>query len=289
MSFSERPQAIERDLTARGARVRFVEAGDGPPLVLLHDFLSSHAQWDDVIEPLARSFRVIAVDLPGFGDSEKPDPARYDYGFGAFAEAIVDLAAALHLPRISVCGQGMGAAVAISLAASHPHVVDRLVVAAPSIYAEKKSRGMRIAQVPLIGPLAFTQLYGRRFFDSQFKYAILTPHLRVRLDALFDRFNEPQARRAALATLTATSDVRPIVARLPRVLAPSLILSTRHARSGQRLAKELSGSTLEVLECDFSPAEEQPAQFGNYVARFLATPPPKPRPRKVASPKPGVA
>lgn len=288
MSFSERPQAVERDLTARGARVRFVEAGEGAPLVLVHDFLASHAQWDDVVEPLARQFRVIAIDLPGFGDSEKPDPARYDYGFGAFAEAIVDLVAALQLPRVSICGQGMGAQIAIALAASHPHVVDRLILTSPAVYAEKKKPAVRVAQVPIVGSLAFTQLYGRRFFDSQFGYSEITPKIRARLDALFDRFNEPQARRAALATLVATGDLRPIVARLSRVQAPSLILSTRSARTSQRLSKELNGSTLEVLSCAFSPAEEQPEIFERHVARFLVAPPPKARPRKTVS-KLGIA
>src|SRR5262245_24682034 len=66
-----------RDVAARGARIRFVEAGSGPPLLLLHDFLSSHVAWDDVVPELAAHFRVIVPDLPGFGESEKPPPGRY--------------------------------------------------------------------------------------------------------------------------------------------------------------------------------------------------------------------
>ncbi|MGH7272127.1 MAG: alpha/beta fold hydrolase, partial [Polyangiaceae bacterium] len=55
------PQAsIVRDVAARGARIRFVEAGEGPPLILIHDYLESHASWDEVLPRLAGRFRVIA-------------------------------------------------------------------------------------------------------------------------------------------------------------------------------------------------------------------------------------
>ena len=94
-----RPPAV-RDVAARGARIRFVDAGRGAPLVLVHDYLASHVTWDDVLAPLSRRFRVIAPDLPGFGESEKPPPGRYRYDFEAFSESLVDLVAAvgqLHL------------------------------------------------------------------------------------------------------------------------------------------------------------------------------------------------
>src|ERR1700723_2693272 len=84
-----------RDVAARGARIRFVEAGDGPPLVLVHDYLASRVAWDDVLGGLSARFRVIAPDLPGFGESEKPPPSRYRYDFESFCESLADLIAAV--------------------------------------------------------------------------------------------------------------------------------------------------------------------------------------------------
>src|ERR1019366_9547263 len=84
---------ITRDVAARGARIRFVEVGEGPPLVLVHDYLASRVAWDDVIPGLSAHFRVIAPDLPGFGESEKPPPGRYRYDFDAFCESLADLIA----------------------------------------------------------------------------------------------------------------------------------------------------------------------------------------------------
>ena len=59
---------------------------------------------DDVIDLLAAHFHVIAPDLPGFGDSAKPSPSRYEYGFSAFAESMADLIAGLGVGRVHVAG-----------------------------------------------------------------------------------------------------------------------------------------------------------------------------------------
>src|SRR5579872_6883065 len=146
-------QAVTRDVAARGARIRFVEAGAGPPLVLVHDYLASRVAWDDVLPRLAPRFRVIVPDLPGFGESEKPPPGRYRYDFGAFSESLVDLLAALGVGRVSVCGHALGGAVALKLAATHPHVVDRLVLVNALVYPPRQDPLSRIAGMPIIGPL----------------------------------------------------------------------------------------------------------------------------------------
>src|SRR5471030_443963 len=83
-------QPTTRDVAARGARIRFVEIGEGPPLVLVHDYLASRVAWDDVLPALSARFRVIAPDLPGFGESEKPPPGRYRYDFESFCESLAD-------------------------------------------------------------------------------------------------------------------------------------------------------------------------------------------------------
>ena len=56
-----------------GVRVHYQEKGTGTPLILIHGFTSSVFSWKDVFEPLSKNFRVIAVDLKGFGFSSKPD------------------------------------------------------------------------------------------------------------------------------------------------------------------------------------------------------------------------
>jgi pimeloyl-ACP methyl ester carboxylesterase len=272
-------QPITRDVAARGARIRFVEAGDGPPLVLVHDYLASRVAWDDVLWRLAERFHVIAPDLPGFGESEKPPPSRYRYDFDAFSESLVDLASAMGLVRLSLCGHAMGGAVALTLAATYAHFVDKLVLVNPLVYPPRLDAVARIASVPILGPLIFKQLFGRTLFRSRFlspgRTAANGPSAR-RIDHLFELFDAPAAREAAYATMHAMLDTRPLMASVPRVTTPTLVVWGRANRSspveqGRRLARELGGSRFEVLDCGSSPAEECPAAFTSAVTSFLAS------------------
>ncbi len=274
-------QPTTRDVAARGARIRFVEAGDGPPLVLIHDYLASRVAWDDVMPALSARFRVIAPDLPGFGESEKPPPSRYRYDFDAFCESLADLFAAAGLGRVSLCGHAMGGAVALTLAATYAHVVDKLVLVNPLVYPPRPDTLSRIAGVPVLGPLVFKQLYGRALFRSRFLGHGQGPAgddqgaAARRVDHLFDLFDVPAAREAAYATMLAMLDTRPLTASVPRVSAPTLVAWGRANRAspveqGRRLARELGGARFEVFDCGRSPAEECPEAFASVVTSFLS-------------------
>ena len=269
-------EPVIRDVNARGTRVRFVEAGVGPPLLLVHGYLSSHRTWEDVTPALAERFRVIAPDLPGFGESEKPSPSRYAYGFDAFADSLADVVAALGLSRVAVCGHGLGGAVGLTLAAKHPSLVDHLVLVGPHVYSARLGFMSRVAGVPIVGPVAFKQLYGRAMFRRFFKehvYGTGEPPWH-RIDTHFDLFNVPAAREAAFATTQALLDTRAIVAQVPRVTVPSLVVWGRGDRcapiaDGRRLSRELRGARFEVLESGHAPQEECPQAFAHVMTRFL--------------------
>lgn len=257
-------------MAARGARIRFTEAGEGPPLVLVHDYLASRVAWEDVQPYLATRFRVIVPDLPGFGESEKPPPSRYRYDFDGFAESLVDLLAAIGVGRVSVCGHAMGGAVALTLAATHPHVVDKLVLVNALVYPPRQDALSRLAGMPVIGPLVFKQLYGRTLLRARFDGAS-SRHV----DRLFEIFDVPAAREAAYATMLSMLDTRPLTASVPRVTAPTLVAWGRSYRAspleqGRRLARELGGARFEVFDCGRSPAEECPEAFASVVTSFLA-------------------
>jgi len=269
---------ITRDVAVRGARIRFVEAGEGPPLLLVHDYLASRVAWDDAIPSLSRQFRLIVPDLPGFGESEKPPPSRYRYDFDAFSESLVDLIAAIGLGRVSVCGHAMGGAVALTLAAMHADVVDKLVLVNPLVYPPLPDAMSRIAGIPIVGPIAFKQLYGRWLFRSRFlgkERSGTNGASARRVDHLFELFDVPAAREAAYATMRVMLDTRPLTASVPRVTAPTLVVWGRESRRspvehGRRLARELRGARYEVFDCGHSPAEEVPQAFASAVTAFLA-------------------
>lgn len=267
------------DVTVGTVRVRVLEAGEetAPPLLLVHGLLFSHSEWDDIVEPLARRYRVIAPDLPGFGDSEKPSPARYAYGVDAFAESMADLIAAFGLRRVFVVGHGLGGAIALTLAAQHAELCEKVVLVDAMIYPYALSLRAKLPLLPIIGGVIFKQLYGRAMFRAYFESEVYSKGFEIpwaRIDALYDCFNVPAARESAYTTMRATLDTRTVVARIGRVRAPTMIVWGRDDKlypmaSGQRLAREIDKSRLCVLETGNSPHEERPTEFIDAVTDFL--------------------
>ena len=113
-----------------GAAINLVRGGDGPPLLLLHGYPQTHVMWHKVAPELARHFTVVAPDLRGYGDSDKPagggDHAVYSKR--AMAEDQVQVMAALGFGRFDVVGHDRGARVGHRLALDHAECVRRQVV-----------------------------------------------------------------------------------------------------------------------------------------------------------------
>lgn len=120
--------ASEQVVTIDGRRWNYLEAGQGPPLVLLHGFTGSKEGWLPIIGELSRHHRVLAPDLPGWGYLA-PDLAEPPYGYGADAARLAAFSAAL-LPgqRFDLVGHSMGGGIAALFAARYPDRVDRLVL-----------------------------------------------------------------------------------------------------------------------------------------------------------------
>lgn len=278
--YGPRRMLVPKDVSARGARIRFVEAGAGAPLLLVHDFAATREVWTASLMRFAQSYRVIAFDLPGFGASEKPDPQRYGYGWDAFADSIFDLVAALGLGRVHVCGHGMGGGVALSLAARHTALVHKLILVSPLVFPPKEHALERSGRVPVLGAVLWRQVVGLALFKAFVASTVYSGAARIPLgrgEELYEAFNAPAGRQAAHATLVAKSDTRPLVARLPRVNAETLVVWGRNdavapVEHGRRLARELRGR-FEVLECGRCPPDEEPDTFAQAVTAFLEASP----------------
>ena len=113
------------EIVLHGHRVSYRQAGWGPVVVLIHGITGSSVTWEEVIEPLAERYTVVAPDLLGHGESAKP---RGDYSLGAYASGIRDLLAALGHSRATVVGHSLGGGIAMQMAYQFPERIDRLVL-----------------------------------------------------------------------------------------------------------------------------------------------------------------
>ena len=142
--------------------------GSGPPLLLIHGIAGSSRTWRDVIPRLTDRFTVIAPDLMGHGQSEKPTG---DYSLGAFASGIRDLLEVLGIDRTTVVGQSFGGGVAMQLAYQHPERCERLVLVDSGGLGREVSWMLRFMTLPgseYVMPVIFPG-FVRDWGDSLFR------------------------------------------------------------------------------------------------------------------------
>jgi pimeloyl-ACP methyl ester carboxylesterase len=141
-------------LELEGSWIRYAIAGGGPPVLLVHGWLSSSRIWERLAGRLAQRFTVYSLDLTGFGESDKP---LSGYGVRNGSRLLYAFCAHFGLTRASVIGHDLGGAMAVKLAADHPDVVGRLVlVSAPADENQiDLPTTLWLATLPVIGPIFY--------------------------------------------------------------------------------------------------------------------------------------
>ena len=132
-----------RSVDTGGHRVFYREAGDpkAPAVLLLHGFPTSSHMFRDLIPELARRYRVIAPDLPGFGYSDAPSRADFTYSFEAIANVIDAFTTAVGLERFAIYVFDYGAPIGFRLATRHPEKITAVISQNGNAYLEGLSEG----------------------------------------------------------------------------------------------------------------------------------------------------
>src|SRR3954463_9738431 len=142
----ERQGMVEHEeITLHGHCVSYRRAGWGPVIVLIHGITGSSATWEEVIEPLAEHYTVVAPDLLGHGESAKP---RGDYSLGAYASGLRDLLSALGHDKGTIVGHSLGGGVAMQMAYQFPDRCERLVLVSSGGLGREVHLLLRAAALP---------------------------------------------------------------------------------------------------------------------------------------------
>jgi pimeloyl-ACP methyl ester carboxylesterase len=131
--------------TIHGYRRAFRIAGSGPALLLIHGIGDNSMAWAPVHAQLARRFTVIAPDLLGHGQSDKP---RADYSVAAYANGMRDLLSVLDIDQVTVVGHSLGGGVAMQFAYQFPQMVERLVLIGAGGVTKDVNVALRLASLP---------------------------------------------------------------------------------------------------------------------------------------------
>ncbi len=139
-------QFIEVD----GMRVHYRDEGEGPPLLLIHGILASLHTWDDWVDILKGEYRLIRLDLPGFGLT---GPANFTYDRDNYLQFINHFLKALDVERFTMVGNSLGGFFAWNYAIDYPQQVQRLVLLDSAGYAQEVPIPMKLYTVPIAGDI----------------------------------------------------------------------------------------------------------------------------------------
>lgn len=275
------PDAIERPgavFYLRGVGMHFVERGHGAAVLLVHGVISSTFSFRYQIESLAPHFRVLAVDLPGFGYSDRPTDV--DLSHTAHAERLREFLDRMGIERATVIGHSMGGAVAMRLAAAYPERVEKLVLVSSAAPDQRYNRMLLYALVRPLLPVPTALLLGRRGWRRRIarRKTVYDPALMT--DEVMEGYNRPLRLRGTTASLLKMmDDVRHDAPLDPATVStPALLLWGEADRVvplavGHRLDATMPHARLEVVpRAGHLVLEEQPDACDQAILRFLGAP-----------------
>jgi pimeloyl-ACP methyl ester carboxylesterase len=259
-----------------GVRLHYQEKGTGTPLILIHGFTSSTYSWKDVFEPLAKSYRVIAVDLKGFGFSGKPDG---DYTRRAQAILVAHLLDYLKIDKAWLVGNSMGGEVSLNFALQNPQRVAGLILIDSAGVSVPGSNSLApgYARVPVVGPvliaLAMTsdRLVRQGLEKSFYDDAKVTDE---RVAAYYRPLKTRGGQLAALRARTQAGQF-PIEQDLNKISVPALIIwgaddALIPLKAGRTMNSLIKGSKLVTIEkCGHVPQEELPERVFAEMTKFI--------------------
>lgn len=263
-------------------RLHVEETGTGSPLIALHGFGASTFTWRSVMDDLAQSHHVHAVDLKGSGQSPKPPDGRYS--MRDQSALILALIAERALTGITIVGHSFGGGVALltalELVRTRPGALASLILFDAPAYRQPIPAFIRVLTVPLLGPL-FQAI-------APLSFQVRTV-LRIAFhnDALIDDdlvgayvapLRMPGGRRALRDTArqVVPNDIDAVSRRYGSIDVPTLLIWGRHdtivpLAVGERLHAAIPGSRLVVLDdCGHVPQEETPEHVRPVVRAFLS-------------------
>lgn len=260
-----------------GRHVRYVHAGRGPRLLLLHGFASSIYTWAAVLPVLARDHEVVAVDLPGSGASDLPA----DLAWSDLPPVVVALLDRLGWSQATLVGNSMGGALAVMVAARQPERVNALVLIDSAGFNLEPAQRPRLVQwvaSPALAGLLEHLPVRRLLVEVGLRQVFHDDSLVTaeRVEEYVQPLQRPGWLRATRSLLRSRAhEAQAFPALLASSRQPTLIVWGRDDRwiplaQARQFQEALPGARLVVLEdCGHTPQEERPTELLQVLATFL--------------------
>jgi len=267
-----------------GHDVAYRRAGEGSAILLVHGIAGSSQTWEQVMPLLAQDHTVIAPDLVGHGESDKPPG---DYSLGAQASILRDLLTVLDIQRATVVGQSFGGGVAMQLAYQYPETCERLVLVGSGGLGREVSWLLRLMTLPgfeyalpIVFP-AFARDRGNDVVRLLYRAGLRHGRL-IEMWRAYASLSDRDSRQAFVRTLrgvvepggqsVSAIDRLYLAARIPTLIIwgdKDKMIPISHAYAAH---EAIAGSRLEIIEgAGHFPHAEEPARFADIVSEFIQT------------------
>ena len=275
-SVSDPLPAEERVVVGTRGQLRVIDknpSGARETVLLVHGYGSSSASYAPVMDALARHLRVLAIDLPGFGKSDRREG---DYSPDALADVLADVLTQKGVQRAHVVGHSWGSSVVLAFARRHPERLDKLVIISGWVYDEQLLPVMRWARVPGLGEALYGAFYanaiGERLYLNFVDPSLVTQKV---VEEVEKQMALEGAVAAALAAARGMHRFAETEGEYRTIKNPTLLLWGRDDRVarlafGERLARELPHAELVVLpRCGHIPMWECTGETAAALTDFL--------------------
>ena len=270
-------------VTVHGHRRAYVRMGSGPAVLLLHGLGCDHTTWAPVMESLARTHTVIAPDMLGHGESDKP---RADYSVGGYANGMRDLLTMLGIDSATVVGHSFGGGVAMQFAYQYPERTERLVLVGSGGLGPEVTPAIRAITTPGFHQvMAVLAAPGLRHLTT----TALRMLARTRVSPLrdlgevadiYDSFKDPHTRAAIRHVVRAVvdwkgqivtmSDRAYLTEAMPMCVvwgADDVVIPVAHASNASALAPT---ARIEIIpNAGHFPHKDHPHRFARIVHDFI--------------------
>jgi pimeloyl-ACP methyl ester carboxylesterase len=265
---AQAPAVADKQVEAAGHRLHYLEAGAGPPLVLVHGLGADVRTWRFAIPALASNFHVYAIDLLGFGRSDKP---QIPYRIGTLVEALTGFLDAVGIDKTSIVGNSLGGWVATQFATVHPDRLSKLVLVDSAGYGEEPAQMVRdyLSQFdPSTVATAERFLSSMNPEDQGMVEAAAVAYFARRLSR-----DDGHAVASLVESIMRGEDT--LGPEVKQIHAPTLVIWGRNdpiipLRIGQALANDIPNARAVVLDgCGHRPQTECAPAFNRAVQEFL--------------------
>lgn len=248
--------------------ISYREAGEtnAKVLVIVHGFLGSAYDFREVIPLLAETYHVYALDLPGFGLSDKP--AAYDYAKANQAETVRAFVQELELTAFALLGHSMGGEIAIRYALDYPESVSELILVA--------SAGMASGTAPALPGFLYGLVVKNYFAQQAGLYsAYYQDEMKTRDNIEPMYYLNSRIPNEVFRQFSLDQDDDTLRERIPDIQVPTLLIWGRHdtwipLSQGEAMAALIAGSTLSIIEnASHLPFQEDVETFVALVAAFI--------------------